>query len=126
MAKIENVKLHIAPSADLEGYSVISYSYELHPDDRDAADQPEFTVTAGLWGQDLLDDDVLETDLDQHTVRLAEGALRAPVKVNRVFEVENKLLDEDLVGEDEVFLLVEARSGDDRVSGKSNTVVGDF
>ena len=126
MAKIENVKLHIAPSADLEGYSVISYSYELHPDDRDAADQPEFTVTAGLWGQDLLDDDVLETDLDQHTVRLTEGALRAPVKVNRVFEVETKLLDEDLVGEDEVFLLVEARSGDDRVSGKSNTVVGDF
>jgi hypothetical protein len=126
VAKIENVKLHIAPSADQEGYSVISYSYELHPDDRDAADQPEFTVTAGLWGQDLLDDDVLETDLDQHTVRLAEGALRAPVKVNRVFEVETKLLDEDLVGEDEVFLLVEARSGDDRVSGKSNTVVGDF
>jgi hypothetical protein len=126
VAKIENVKLHIAPSADQEGYSVISSSYELHPDDRDAADQPEFTVTAGLWGQDLLDDDVLETDLDQHTVRLAEGALRAPVKVNRVFEVETKLLDEDLVGEDEVFLLVEARSGDDRVSGKSNTVVGDF
>ena len=126
MAKIENVKLHIAPSADLEGYSVISYSYELHPDDRDAAEQPEFTVTAGLWGQDLLDDDVLETDLDQHTVKLAVGTPRAPVKVKRVFEVETKLLDEDLVGDDEVFLLVEARSGDDRVSGKSNTVIGDF
>ena len=125
MATIENVKLHIAPSANLAGYSVISYSYELHPGDDDAG-QREFIVTSGLWGQDVIDDDVLETDLDQHTVRLAEGALRAPVKVNRVFEVETKLLDEDLVGEDEVFLLVEARSGDDRASGKSNTVIGDF
>jgi len=122
VATIENVKLHIAPSADLAGYSVISYSYELHPDDEDAQEQREFIVTSGLWGQDVLDDDVLETDLDQHSVKLASAA----VTVKRAFEVETNLLNEDLVGEDEVFLLVEARSGSDRVSGRSNTVVGDF
>ncbi|HET6592477.1 MAG TPA: hypothetical protein VFG48_06140 [Xanthomonadales bacterium] len=126
MAKIESVKLRIAPSADLEGYSVISYSYELHPDDADAVELPEFTVAVGLWGQDVLDDDVLDTDLDQHTVRLSGATPRAPVGVERVFEVETKLLNEDLTGNDEVFLLVEARSGNDRVSGRSNTVVGDF
>ena len=105
MATIESVKLRVAPSADLEGYSMISYSYELHPDDTDAVELPEFNVTVGLWGQDLLDDDVLETDLDQHTVRLAGATPRAPVKVERGFEVETKLLNEDLTGDDEVFLL---------------------
>jgi len=122
VARIENVKLNITPSADLAGYSVISYSYELHPEDEDAAGQREFIVTSGLWGQDVFDDDVLETDLDEHSVRLASD----PVKVQRAFEVETQLLDEDFAGDDEVFLLVEARSGADRVSARSNTVVGDF
>ena len=64
--------------------------------------------------------------LDQHTVRFAGATPNAPVVVKRNFEVPTKLLDEDLFGDDEVFLIVEARSGDERVSARSNTVVGDF
>jgi len=53
--------------------------------------------------------------------------------VGRVFEVETKVLDEDLFGDDEVYLMIEARSGlgpdaagEDPVMGRSNTVIGDF
>jgi hypothetical protein len=53
--------------------------------------------------------------------------------VERVFEVESKVLDEDLFGDDEIYLMVEARSGlgpsaagEDPVLGRSNTVTGDF
>lgn len=126
MATIENVHLSITQSASAADQSVISYSYELHPDEQDAAERREFTVTAALWGEDALDDDVLETDLDQHTVRLADADPGAPVPVKRAFEVKTKLLDEDLFGDDEVFLIVEAMSGHERVSARSNTVVGDF
>jgi len=56
-----------------------------------------------------------------------------PYKVERVFEVATKVLDEDVFGDDEVYLIVEARSGlrpdaagEDLVMGKSNIVIGDF
>jgi hypothetical protein len=125
MATVENVRLDIKASAKKAGFSDIFYSYELHPGETDCAERREFVVNVGLWGEDLLDDDVLATGLDTHTVRCSDAA-PGPVKVERVFEVETKLLDEDLVGDDEVFLIVEASSGTDRASGKSNTVVGDF
>lgn len=133
MATVENVKLGITASATKPGFSDITYSYELHPGETGGAEAEEFTVTVGLWGEDLFDDDVLATDLDEHQVRLDPLAPGKPIRVERVFEVETKLLDEDLVGDDEVFLIVEAHSAsaaglvdDHRVSGKSNTVVGDF
>jgi hypothetical protein len=126
MATVENVTLSIAASAAKPGHSRISYSYVLHPTEQDCAAQAEFTVTVGLWGEDVFDDDVLATELDEHTVRLVESKPCEPVPVKRAFEVETQLLDEDLFGDDEVFLVVEARSGNDRASGKSNTVVGDF
>jgi hypothetical protein len=126
VATIENVKLEISASAANPAHSLISYSYELCPDAEDCAAQREFTVTVGLWGQDLLDDDVLATDLDQHTVSVGHQGSSDTVRVERGFEVETKLLDEDLVGDDEVFLIVEARDGANRVSGKSNTVIGYF
>ena len=126
MATIENVQLGITAVAAKPGYSDISYSYELHPDAADCAARRAFTVTVGLWGEDVFDDDVLATDLDMHTVQCSDAAPAVPIKVERVFEVETKLLDEDLVGDDEVFLIVEASSGTERVSGKSNTVVGYF
>jgi hypothetical protein len=126
MATVENVRLDIKASAKKPGFSDIFYSYELHPGETDCAAQREFVVTVGLWGEDMLDDDVLATDLDMHTVQCSDAAPAVPIKVERVFEVETKLLDEDLVGDDEVFLIVEASSGTERVSGKSNTVVGYF
>ena len=126
MATIENVKLKISASIANPAHSLISYSYELRPDAEDCAAQREFTVAVGLWGQDLLDDDVLATDLDAHTVSAGDQGSTDTVRVERGFEVETKLLDEDLVGDDEVFLIVEAGDGENRVSGKSNTVIGDF
>ena len=133
MATVENVKLGITESATKPGFSDITYSYELHPGDTGGGEPEEFTVTVGLWGEDLFDDDVLATELDEHKVKPDPSAPGKPIRVERVFEVETKLLDEDLVGDDEVYLIVEAHSGsaagpvgDHRVSGKSNTVVGDF
>ena len=126
MASIENVTLDISTSATSAGHSVISYSYELHPDEEDCSAQREFAMSVGVWGEDLLDDDVLATDMDKHAIRAGDQDSCEPVRVARRFEVETKLLDEDLVGDDEVFLIVEARCGETRISGKSNTVTGDF
>ena len=126
MATIENVTLGISASARSATHSVISYRYELQPDEEDCAAQREFTVSVGLWGEDLIDDDVLATEMDQHTVQAGDQGPSQTIIVERSFEVETKLLDEDLFGDDEVFLTVEARCGEKRVSGKSNTVIGDF
>jgi len=133
MATVENVILGITASAGKPGYSDIAYSYELHPGESDAAEERTYTVSVGLWGEDVFDDDVLAVDLDEHTVKFSRAAPGEPLKVARVFEVETKLLDEDVVGDDEVYLVVEARSDshtelalEERVSGKSNVVIGDF
>jgi len=126
VANFENVRLDISTSTTTAAHSVISYSYELHPNEEDCAARREFTVSVGLWGEDLLDDDVLATDMDEHTVRVGDQGLCETISIKRSFEVETKLLNEDLVGDDEVFLIVEARCGEDRAAGKSNTVVGNF
>ena len=126
MASIENVKLEISASGAKAGHSIITYSYQLIPDEHDCAAGREFMVSVGLWGEDLFDDDVLATDLDEHTVKAGESGRCEAISSERRFEVETKMLDEDLFGDDEVFLVVEASCGDDRCSGKSNTVVGDF
>jgi hypothetical protein len=133
MATVENVILGITASASKPGFSDIAYSYELHPGEADSAEEREFTVTVGLWGEDVFDDDVLAVDLDEHTVKFSRTDPPEPLKVARVFEVETKLLDEDVIGDDEVYLVVEARTehgaaaaGEERVSGKSNVVIGDF
>lgn len=133
MATVENVKLGITPSATKTGFSDIRYSYELHPSESDCSAQREFTVSVGLWGEDVFDDDVLAVDMDEHKLKLDDKTPGQAIRVERVFEVETKLLDEDVFGDDEVFLIVEARADadtgtieDHRASGKSNTVVGDF
>jgi len=133
MATVENVELRIAESPARPGNSTIAYSYELHPSAADCAAKRQFTVTVGLWGADVFDDDVLATNLDKHNVSFDETAPGKPVRVERAFEVETKLLDEDLFGDDEVFLVVEADAGasadlagEHRASGRSNTVKGDF
>ena len=126
MASIENVKLDISASTANAGHSVISYSYELHPDEQDCAERREFTVGVGLWGEDPLDDDVLATEMDEHMVKVGGPGPCEAISVERAFEVATKLLDEDMFGDDEVFLIVEACCGEERASGKSNTVVGDF
>lgn len=133
MVTVENVSLGITESPGKPGHSLITYSYELHPGESDWAAKREFTVTAGLWGQDMFDDDVLATDMDQHKVSCGQTSPRAPIRVERVFEVATALLHEDLIGGDEVFLIVEADAGaapglagEHRASGKSNIVKGDF
>jgi len=126
VATVENVKLNISASRSNAGHSVIGYSYELLPSEQDCEGQREFTVSVGLWGEDMFDDDVLATELDEHTVTVDKLGPGETLRVERRFEVETKLLDEDIFGDDEVFLIVEARCGEERSSGKSNTVVGDF
>jgi hypothetical protein len=81
----------------------------------------------------LIDDDVLAWGKDEHKVKFDDSGSCESIKVGRVFEVETKVLDEDVCGDDEVYLIVEARSGlrpdaagEDLVMGKSNTVIGDF
>ena len=133
MATVENVRLAITASATKPGYSDIAYSYELHPSELDCTWKREYTMSVDLWGEDLIDDDVLAWEKDRHKVRFDDTGPCEPIKVERVFEVETKVLDEDVFGDDEVYLMVEARSelgpdaaGDDVVMGRSNTVIGDF
>jgi len=133
MATVENVRLDITASTTKPGYSKIAYSYELHPSEMDCAWQREYTVCVDFWGEDLIDDDLLAWGKDEHTVKFDDSGPCEPKKVERVFEVETKILDEDLFGDDEVYLIVEASSGlgsdeagEDPVVGRSNTVIGDF
>ena len=133
MATVENVHLEITASTTKPGHSKITYSYELHPSEMDCAWQREYTVSAAFWGEDLIDDDLLAWGKDEHEVKFDDSGSCEPIKMERVFEVETKILDEDLFGDDEVYLIVEARSGlgsdaagEDPVIGRSNTVVGDF
>jgi hypothetical protein len=133
MAKIENVQLSITVLTDNPDYCQIAYSYVLHPSGLDCAEKRRYAVSADFWGQDLIDDDVLAWGNDKHDVRFDDCDPSEPVKMERVFEIEKKALDEDLFGDDEVYLMVEASSGlgpdaagEDPVFGRSNTVIGDF
>ena len=133
MATVENVRLTITDSNGNPGYSRIAYSYELHPSELDCAEQREYTVKTDLWGEDLVDDDVLAWGQDEHKVKFDRARPGEPITVERVFEIETKVLDEDVFGDDEVYAMVEASSGlgsdaggEDPVMGRSNTVIGDF
>ena len=133
MATVENVRLDITASTTKPGYSDLAYSYELHPSELDCASKREYTMRTDLWGEDLIDDDVLAWGKDEHKVKFDDSGPCEPIKVGRVFEVETKILDEDVFGDDEVYLIVEARSGlhpdaagESLVIGKSNIVIGDF
>jgi hypothetical protein len=133
VATVQNVHLAITASTTKPGYSNIEYSYELHPSELDCAWNREYTVSAALWGEDVIDNDVLAWGKDKHKIGFDDSTPCEHKKVKRVFEVETKILDEDLVGDDEVFLMVEAstglgsdEAGEDPVMGRSNTVVGDF
>ena len=133
MATVENVRLTITASTTKPGYSDIAYSYELHPSELDCAWQREYTISTVLCGEDVIEDDVLAWGKDQHKVKFDDSGPCEPIRIRRVFEVETKVLDEDMFGDDEVYLIVEARSGlrpeaagESLVMGKSNIVVGDF
>ena len=133
MATVENVSLAITASTTKPGYSDIAYSYELHPSELDCAWQREYTISTVLCGEDVIEDDVLAWGRDEHKVKFDDSGPCEPIKVGRIFEVESKVLDEDVFGDDEVYLIVLARSGlypdaagEDLVWGKSNIVIGDF
>lgn len=133
MATVENVRLAITASTTKPGYSDIAYSYELHPSELDCAWKRDYTMSTVLCGEDVIEDDVLAWGKDEHKVKFDDSGSCESIKVGRVFEVETKVLDEDVCGDDEVYLIVEARSGlrpdaagEDLVMGKSNTVIGDF
>ena len=133
MATVENVGLAITASTTKPGYSDIAYSYELHPSEMDCAWKREYAMSTVLCGEDVIEDDVLAWGKDKHKVKFDDSGSCEPIKVGRIFEVETKALDEDMFGDDEVYLIVEARSGlhpdaagEDLVWGKSNTIIGDF
>jgi hypothetical protein len=133
MATVENVHLAITASTTKPGYSDIAYSYELHPSELDRAWKREYAMSAVLCGKDVVEDDVLAWGKDEHKVKFDDSGSCEPIKVGRVFEIETKVLDEDLFGDDEVYLIVEARSGlrpdaagESMVMRRSNTVIGDF
>jgi hypothetical protein len=132
LATIENVKLVIGTAERVAGYSDIMYTYDLNPSSEDRSEGREYRVTVDIWGEDTLDDDLLATDRDPHRGR-CEPDGQGPIKVDRSFQVETKVLHEDLFGDDEVFLIVEACFQPDegepirsRASGRSNTVIGRF
>jgi hypothetical protein len=133
MATVVNVRLTITVSTTKPGYSDVAYSYELHPSELDCTWKRAYNMSAVLCGKDVLEDDVLAWGKDQHRVKFDDSGHCEPIKVARVFEVETKVLDEDLFGDDEVYLIVEARSGlgpdaagEDLVIGKSNIITGNF
>lgn len=81
----------------------------------------------------MIDDDILAWGKDEHKVKFDNSRPCESIKVERAFEVETKILDEDLFGDDEVYMIVEASSGfgtdaagEDPILGRSNTVIGDF
>ena len=133
MATVENVRLAITTSTTKPGYSDIAYSYELHPSELDCVWKREYNMSTVLCGEDVIEDDVLAWGKDEHKVKFDDSGSCESIKVGRVFEVETKVLDEDVFGDDEVYLIVEARSGlhpdaagEDLAMGKSNTIIGDF
>ena len=133
MANIVNVRLAITASTTKPGYSDIAYSYELHPSELDYTWKRGYTVSAVLCGKDVIEDDVLAWGKDEHKLQFDDSVPYELMKVQRNFEVETKVLDEDLFGDDEVYLIVEARSGlkpdaagEDLVIGKSNIITGNF
>jgi len=133
MATVENVRLAITASTTKPGYSDIAYSYELHPSELDYSWKRGYTMSAVLCGRDVIEDDVLAWGKDEHKVQFDNSGPYEPMKMQRVFEVETKVLDEDLFGDDEVYLILEARSGlkpdaagEDLVIGKSNIITGNF
>ena len=111
MATVENVSLAITASTTKPGYSDIAYSYELHPSEMDCAWKREYNMSTVLCGEDVIEDDVLAWGKDKHKVKFDDSGPCEPIKVGRIFEVETKTLDEDMFGDDEVYLIVEARSG---------------
>ena len=133
MATVGNVHLAITASSTKPGYSDIAYSYELHPSELDCAWKREYTISVVLCGKDVIEDDVLAWGKDEHKVKFDASGPCESIKVGRIFEVETKVLDEDVFGDDEVYLIVEARSalgpdaaGENLVMGKSNIVIGNF
>ncbi|MBT8056718.1 MAG: hypothetical protein KJO72_07235 [Gammaproteobacteria bacterium] len=133
MATIENVRLTITALTEKPGYSQIAYSYELHPSELDCTERREYSVSTDVWGEDLIDDDVLAWGRDGHRVKFENSEQCEPIKVERTFEVKTQVLNEDIFGEDEVYLMVEVSSGSnpgaggpDAVFGRSNTVTGQF
>lgn len=133
MATVENVRLTITSSTTKPEHSNIAYSYELHPSELDCSWKREYQISAVLCGEDVVEDDVLAWGNDKHKVKFDDSKPPESIKVERVFEVETKVLDEDVFGDDEVYLIVEARSGlrsdaagENLVMGRSNTIIGDF
>ena len=133
MATVENVRLAITASTTKADHSDIAYTYELHPSELDCAWKREYTISTVLYGEDVIEDDVLACGKDEHKVTFDDSGPCEPIKVARVFEVETKVLDEDFFGDDEVYLVVEARSGllpdaagETLVMSRSNTIIGDF
>ena len=51
-------------------------------------------MSTDLWGEDLIDDDVLAWGKDEYKVKFDDSGLCEPIKVGRVFEVETKVLNE--------------------------------
>ena len=133
MATVENVRLAITASTTKPGYSDMAYSYELHPSKLDCDWKRAYTMSTVLFGEDVIEDDVLSWGKDEHKVKFNDSGSCEPVMVERGFEVKTKTLDEDVFGDDEVYLVVEARSGlrpdaagEDLVMGRSNTISGNF
>src|SRR5210317_2105659 len=90
MATVENVSLAITASTEKPGYSDIAYSYELHPRELDCAWKREYAMSAVLFGEDLIEDDVLVWGQDEHKVRFDDSGPCAPKKMERIFSVETK------------------------------------
>ena len=95
MSTVENVRLAITASVSIRGYSDIAYSYELYPSELDCAWKREYTMSAVLCGEDVIEDDVLAWGMDEHKVKFDDSGPCEPIKVGRVFEIETKVLDED-------------------------------
>ena len=93
MATVENVHLAITASTTKPGYSDIAYSYELHPSELDCAWKREYAMSAVLFGEDLIEDDVLAWGQDEHKVRFDDSGPGEPKKVERIFGIETKILD---------------------------------
>jgi len=64
LATVENVRPAITASTTKPDYSDLAYSYELHPSELDCASKREYAISTDLWGEDVIDDDVLAWEKD--------------------------------------------------------------
>lgn len=127
MAKLSNVHLSLIP--DGKEHHIAKVRFNIAFEDQELTLGTRFRALVPLFGQDPLVDEHLQTELGEFFNASREFDNPRAMEVS--FRVANTTLDEDIIGDDEVYAAVELYA--DRSTGlemvdrqKSQVVVGNF